>query len=104
MGGLMSIGINIKQRRQYLEMSQVKLSERTGLTPSAISQIENGKRKPSFDSFVKIADALRTNMDSLHNDKPVTWINMKQYREASKDLEKQIRKAVDVFHRGFYVE
>lgn len=36
-------------------MTQTELGERVGLTTSAISDIESGRTKPSFDSAIALA-------------------------------------------------
>ncbi|MFC1652829.1 helix-turn-helix domain-containing protein, partial [Planctomycetota bacterium] len=41
------------------------LAKRTGLKPAAISHLETGQQKPSFDTLVKLADALGVSMDYL---------------------------------------
>lgn len=53
----MNIGNAIKQVRQHFEVSQVELSEKTGLSQTSISQIESGAKNPSKSSIKKICDA-----------------------------------------------
>lgn len=48
----------LKEAREEQGLSQRALAEEAGLTPSAISQFEAGKREPSFGSIVKLARAL----------------------------------------------
>jgi transcriptional regulator with XRE-family HTH domain len=97
--GNMKLGDRIKQRRHYVGISQVKLAKKTGLTPAAISQIENDKRVPSLNSFVKICDALRTTMDVLYNGCVLESVSMKDYKKAMKELEDNLLKTV----RGGYL-
>lgn len=48
----------LKEAREQKGLSQRSLADEAGLTPSAISQFEAGKREPSFSSIVKLARAL----------------------------------------------
>lgn len=50
----MNIGNAIKQVRQHFGISQVELSEQTGLSQTSISQIENGAKNPSRKTIEKI--------------------------------------------------
>ena len=55
----------IKRRRLELEMTQTQLAANASLTPAAISQIESGTRKPSFNTLSSLADALKVTTDYL---------------------------------------
>lgn len=49
----------IKELRNNLELSVYDISEKTGLTPSYINNLENGhKTNPTKDTMEKIASAL----------------------------------------------
>ena len=54
----MNIGNAIKQARSHFGLSQVELSERTGISQTSISQIESGVKNPSKRSIKKICDTL----------------------------------------------
>lgn len=51
-------GGRIKQERLHLGLTLLQLAERTGYTPSFISQIERNLRQPSLSALRKFADAL----------------------------------------------
>lgn len=51
--------------RELRDLSQTDLAERAGMMPAAISQFENGSRTPSFESVVKLANALDISADYL---------------------------------------
>lgn len=55
----------IRVWREYRGMSVKELAEKTGLTPSYLSQVETGKRAGTVDTLKKIADALRVKIDDL---------------------------------------
>jgi XRE family transcriptional regulator, regulator of sulfur utilization len=54
----MNIGTAIKSVRNQVGLSQEQLSERTGLSQTSISQIENGVKQPSKKSIRAICRAL----------------------------------------------
>lgn len=52
------IGEKVRQRRESLGMTQVELSERSGLNRTNISKIEGGRYNVSVDLLGRIAEAL----------------------------------------------
>jgi transcriptional regulator with XRE-family HTH domain len=58
-------GNNLKSIRLFLNISQSELSERSGLTTAAISQIESGKREPSLRSICSILKALNIKFERM---------------------------------------
>lgn len=62
------IGDNLKRIRSEREISQIDLSEITGITNAYISKIENGaKKNPSSVILNKLAIALNCSVDDLTN-------------------------------------
>ena len=55
--------MNIKERREELDMSQKELAEKVGISKSFLCDIEQGRSKPSIDTALKIAEAL--NIDDI---------------------------------------
>ena len=55
----------LRNVRETRKLSQSELAERTGLQPSAISHFETGKRAPSFENLVRLANALAVSIDYL---------------------------------------
>lgn len=55
----------IKEIRQQRGLRQVDLARMVGVFQSEISEIENGKRKPSVYLAKRIAKALRVSLDDL---------------------------------------
>jgi transcriptional regulator with XRE-family HTH domain len=60
------IGTEIRRRREELGLTGAQLAERSGLTPSAVSQIETGKRTPSSSSVMKLAAGLGCEVGDLY--------------------------------------
>ena len=50
--------LNIKERREELDLSQKELAEKAGISQSFLCDIEQGRSKPSIDTALKIAEAL----------------------------------------------
>lgn len=57
--------VNLKKILSVLEVSQTELSEKSGLTQAAISQIVAGKREPSLSSAIRICLALSCTLDRM---------------------------------------
>lgn len=60
-----SIGLRIRNYRKKQHMTQDELADRSGLSNSHISNIENGWTKVSLDAFLRIANALGASSDEL---------------------------------------
>ncbi len=60
------MGYKIKDRREYLRMSQEELSAKSGISRQTISSIENNPEKSvSTKTLEKIASALDTTIGKL---------------------------------------
>lgn len=61
-----NIASNMKEYRSQRGLSQVKLSEISGVTYNTIIKIESGVNKnPTIDTLTKIAKALAVRVDDL---------------------------------------
>lgn len=58
-----AIGINIRNRRKSLGMTQESIANSLEVNPSHISNIERGHAKPSLIALVKIANILQCSVD-----------------------------------------
>ena len=59
------IGEEVRRYRQELRLTGAQLAARAGMAPSAVSQIETGKRIPSSTSVMKLAEALGVEVAEL---------------------------------------
>ena len=64
------IGEEIRRRRREKGLTGVQLAARAGMAPSAISQIETGKRTPLSASVIKLAAALECEVADLYPKAP----------------------------------
>lgn len=60
-----SLGRKIRQLRLSLNMSQIELAEKAETDQAFISEMERGVANPTLDSILRIAKALRVNVDVL---------------------------------------
>lgn len=59
------IGDKIKELRRASGLTQLEFAVKLGKTPSAISQLEHGKRKPSYDTLQKLISRFHMSPDKL---------------------------------------
>ena len=59
------MGKRIQTRRKELKIKQLDFAERLNIFTNHLSSIENGKEKPSLDTFVKICNYLNVTPDYL---------------------------------------
>lgn len=62
------IGNNIAKLRLARGLTQELLGKKVGLTPSAISNIENSTSYPSIDTLIKLAEFFGVTLDYLSTD------------------------------------
>lgn len=60
-----ALGKRIRQYRKDKGLSQVKLAENAGISPSFLGHIERGSRKAGLETFVNIANAMDVRTDDL---------------------------------------
>ena len=56
---------NLKKYRELSDYTQQQLGEKTGYTVGFISELETGKKKPSYETVAVIAGVLEVSMDQL---------------------------------------
>jgi transcriptional regulator with XRE-family HTH domain len=59
------LGRRIKRRRQFLDLSQEALAERSGMHRTQFSVYENGQRMPLASSLIKLAAGLEISVGQL---------------------------------------
>lgn len=62
---LESIGKYLRKFRQEKGLSQEALAEKTNLSSNYIGMLERGKKVPSLETFVELANALDVSADML---------------------------------------
>ena len=66
------LGLRIAMLRRAAGLSQSQLAKAAGVSPSTIGMYEQGRREPSIDTLVAMADALGVSLDLLVRGKPGT--------------------------------
>jgi transcriptional regulator with XRE-family HTH domain len=64
------VGPRLRARREEARMSLRELARRLGISPSAVSQIETGKSRPSVSTLYGIASELAMSLDELFSSRP----------------------------------
>lgn len=59
------LGVNIRAERQRLGWTLEDLTDRTGISFTYLSRVENGKKNISLSTLYKISRALNINVDQL---------------------------------------
>lgn len=67
------IGHRVKVSRKEENLSQEALAEKCATTSRYLSDIENGKCRPSLDLLARICVALDVSIDSLLYDSPIPY-------------------------------
>ncbi len=62
------IGVSIKRLREEQDMTLRELAKDVGVSPSFLSQVEQGKASPSLATLKSIADQLQTTVGRLIDD------------------------------------
>ena len=62
---LAAFGLNVRKRRESLDLTQLEAAERANLDPTYISGIERGVRNPSLISIARVAKALDITVSDL---------------------------------------
>jgi transcriptional regulator with XRE-family HTH domain len=60
-----ALGRAVRAIREDRNISQVQLSIDTGLTQSWISQVEHGRRNPSWSNIVRLSEGLGVRVSEL---------------------------------------
>lgn len=94
------IGRNIARLRVSRGLSQGDLGKEIGLTPSAISNIENAISYPSVDTLIRFASYFSVTTDFLLTDKDVKQLEELQIK--SKLLTTEMFLKSGKFQKGLY--
>lgn len=93
------VGNKIRERRNFLKVTQENLANNINVSASFISDIENGRRKMSLETMIKISIALKTSLDYfvLDNVKDIKTKNNIKFDELKNILETVDEKKESIF-------
>lgn len=108
----MTTGDNIKEYRKSKNITQQELSDKTGISISAINKYENNKREPKTEMLIKIAKALdvslsalidteevdiyENNLEKLKNEVPDEDKELISWSSSSIEYDKETYKAINI--------
>ena len=101
------IGQKIKERRQYLGITQEAVANQLEVNPSHVSNIECGRANPSLTVLVKIANILQCSVDyfisgeytfnlSSKKDKSLDDKIMEMLKNRDSDTKSKIIKIIEI--------
>lgn len=85
------IGRNIAKLRSSRGLSQGDLGKEIGLTPSAISNIENAVSYPSIDTLIRFAEFFSVTMDYLLSNRDIEQLGELQLKSKLLTMEMFLR-------------
>src|SRR5215510_12484679 len=62
---LAEVGPRLRRLRERRELTLTAVAEKTGISKSTLSRLENGERKPSLELLLPLAQAYRVPLDDL---------------------------------------
>ena len=81
----MTLGENIRKRREELKLSQEYVAEQLGVSRQAVSKWETGQSEPTASNLIQLADVFETNLSELvaphKNDKEPLTFETEQVRK-----------------------
>lgn len=94
-----NVGNKIRERRNFLKVTQENLANDINVSASFISDIENGRRKMSLETIIKISITLKTSLDYfvLDNVKDIKVKNQTKFDELKNVLETVDEKNESIF-------
>ena len=96
------LALNIKERRRFLGLSQLKLAEKVNTAPTYIAMIELERRSPSFEMIERIAAALNVNPPDLFSIRTHSVNVIKDFHESVlSDFEKVLNKNIKDFEINY---
>lgn len=95
------IGDKIRERRNYLKLTQENLANEISVSASFISDIENGRRKMSLETMIKISIVLKTSLDYLILD---NINNTKMKNETKIEELKNLLRAIDEENQSEFLD
>jgi transcriptional regulator with XRE-family HTH domain len=96
----MDIGIKIREERKKRRIQQQVLAEKSGISQTTLSQIENGKQVPTIDTLKKISKILKIQYPALL----FLSLDENSIHESKREEYKLIAPAINAIIEKFFVE
>lgn len=89
---------NLKDKRKKQKLTQAELAKKIGVSPSFITEIENGRKAPSFTNIEKISNELNAPTWSFFIENENDFdINYSKKELNSFKLKTEINELIDIF-------
>lgn len=88
-----AIGERIKKRRKELQLTQLDIKEKAGISSGNMSDIERGNRLPAASTLVQLSEILNCSVDWI-----LTGKSPKTEIDNHLDLTEMDQKLLDLFH------
>lgn len=92
------LGINIKEYRKKMGLSQSELAEKSDVSPSFIGYIERAKKTPSLKTILKISNSLNVSVSVLFGE------NIQEIQDATITQINSYLKDMDIEDLNFVLE
>ncbi len=89
------IGKRMRALRLNLKVTQSALASKLKVKPSAISQIESGKIRPSTDTMLLLTRLCDVNLHWLITGKGPMWVDPRDTRQKTKEKLQQVRNFIN---------
>lgn len=90
------IGEKLKELRNLNNISLRSLSEKSGISKSTLSDIENNKTNPTTNTLKKIAAAFNIDVEDLFKAEPITDNDLEKWDKNSD----QVKEEVELYETG----
>lgn len=90
------IGEKLKELRNLNNISLRSLSEKSGISKSTLSDIENNKTNPTTNTLKKIAGAFNIDVEDLFKAEPITDNDLEKWDKNSE----QVKEEVELYETG----
>lgn len=102
-----AMGLRIQHSRKAAKLTQMQFSERIGVSPQYISDLERGLVGCSVSTLIKMCDVLEVSADFiLRGQEPDNLARMcppEQYRTFSPEEQKLLREGFELLTKAFSV-
>jgi len=96
----MNIGATIKNLRKRKGLQQFELAERSGISQTYLSQIENGSRSATFDTLEKICETLDVPLSILS----YLSLDLKSVNPEKREAFLKIQPAINAMVEEFFLQ
>lgn len=91
---LLTLGVEVRRRRQAAGLTLEQLAERAGLTPNYIGTIEHGRRDPSLSTLIALSRALNIAVSEFFAPPPRPSEDAMLMATSFQDMPPELRSSV----------